>query len=256
MPLLEVQDLTVHFGGLAAVNGVTFALEEGEILGLIGPNGAGKTTCFNLITGLLRPQQGRVRLQGRDITGLPPHLIARRGVVRTFQKTSLFPRLSVLENVMIGQQGRLRPRLWPALARTAAQRREMGAVRGRAQEVLQLLGMAALEATPARALAYGEQRHLAIAIALAGRPALLLLDEPAAGLTPAESRHLMELIGQIRAEGMTVLLVEHDMKVVMGICDRIVVLDYGRKIAEGKPQEIRRNPEVIRVYLGGEAAGA
>ncbi len=253
MPLLEVRDLTVHFGGLAAVNDVSFGLEAGEVLGLIGPNGAGKTTCFHLITGLLRPDGGRVAFEERDITALPPHVIARRGLVRTFQKTSLFPRLTVLENVMIGQQARLRPRVWPALLRTAAQRREMAEVRARAEEVLAFLGMPALRGVEARSLPYGDQRRLAIAIALAGRPALLLLDEPAAGMTPTESRRLMDLIGQIRAGGTTVLLVDHDMKVVMGICDRIVVLDYGRKIAEGKPHEIRRDPEVIRVYLG-EAA--
>ena len=250
MPLLEVRDLTVHFGGLAAVNEVTFDVEAGEVLGLIGPNGAGKTTCFNLITGLLRPDKGRVAFQGRDITAVPPHVIARQGLMRTFQKTSLFPRLSVLENVMIGQQARLAPRVWPALLRTPGHRREMAAVRQRAGEVLAFLEMAPLRDAPAASLAYGDQRRLAIAIALAGRPALLLLDEPAAGMTPAESRRLMDLIGQIRAGGVTVLLVEHDMKVVMGICERIVVLDYGRKIAEGKPQEIRRDPEVIRVYLG------
>ena len=250
MPLLEVRGLTVHFGGLAAVNGVSFAVEEGEILGLIGPNGAGKTTCFNLITGLLRPDGGRVFYRARDITDLPPHLIARQGLARTFQKTSLFPRLSVLESVMIGQQARLQPRVWSALLRTPAQRREMAEVRARAEEVLAFLEMLPLRDAMAQALAYGDQRRLAIAIALAGRPTLLLLDEPATGMTPAESRHLMQLIGQIRASGVTVLLVEHDMKVVMGICDRIVVLDYGRKIAEGKPQEIRRDPEVIRVYLG------
>jgi len=250
MPLLEVRDLTVHFGGLAAVNEVTFDVEAGEVLGLIGPNGAGKTTCFNLITGLLRPDKGRVAFQGRDITAVPPHVIARQGLMRTFQKTSLFPRLSVLENVMIGQQARLEPRVWPALLRTPGHRREMAAVRQRAGEVLAFLEMAPLRDAPAASLAYGDQRRLAIAIALAGRPALLLLDEPAAGMTPAESRRLMDLIGQIRAGGVTVLLVEHDMKVVMGICERIVVLDYGRKIAEGKPQEIRRDPEVIRVYLG------
>ncbi len=256
MPLLEVRDLTVHFGGLAAVMGVTFALEAGEVLGLIGPNGAGKTTCFNLITGLLRPDGGRVAFQERDITGLPPHRIARRGLARTFQKTSLFPRLTVLENVMIGQQARLRPRVWPALLRTRAQRRGMAEVRERAEEVLRLLEMTGLRDVAARSLPYGDQRRLAIAIALAGRPALLLLDEPAAGMTPAESRRLMELIGQVRAGGTTVLLVEHDMKVVMGICDRIVVLDYGRTIAEGKPHEIRRDPEVIRVYLGEPAPRA
>jgi branched-chain amino acid transport system ATP-binding protein len=250
VPLLEVEALTVRFGGLTAVHAVTFSVEAGEIVGLIGPNGAGKTTCFGLITGFLPPSSGRVRFRGRTLTGLAPYQIAREGVVRTFQKTSLFPRLTVHENVVIGQQARLTPRVWSALARTAAQRREVAAIRERANEVLELVAMSAVRDVEARALSYGEQRHLAIAIALASRPTLLLLDEPAAGLTPAESRRLMDLIDQIRGSGITVLLVEHDMKVVMGICDRIVVLDHGQKIAEGAPREIRRDPEVIRVYLG------
>jgi len=254
--LLEIEELTVAFGGLTAVNAVSFSVAEGTIVGLIGPNGAGKTTCFSLITGFLAPSRGQVRFRERRLTGLPPHRIAREGVVRTFQKTSLFPRLTVHENVMIGQQARLRPRVWPALARTTAQRRELAAVGGRADDVLALVAMSAVRDVEARALSYGEQRQLAIAIALASRPFLLLLDEPAAGLTPAEARRLMDLIEQIRRSGISVLLVEHDMKVVMGICDRIVVLDHGQKIAEGTPHEIRQHPDVIRVYLGEAPARA
>jgi branched-chain amino acid transport system ATP-binding protein len=254
--LLDVEELTVHFGGLTAVNGVSFAVDEGTIVGLIGPNGAGKTTCFSLITGFLRPSHGRVRFRGRTVTGLAPHLIARAGLARTFQKTSLFPRLTVHQNVMIGQQARLHPRVWPALARTAAQQRELATVRRHADDVLALLGLPDVRDVEARALSYGEQRYLAIAIALASRPVLLLLDEPAAGLTPAESRRLMDLIQQIRRNGVTVLLVEHDMKVVMGICDHLVVLDHGQKIAEGAPGEIRQHADVIRVYLGDATAPA
>jgi branched-chain amino acid transport system ATP-binding protein len=250
MPLLELRRLTVRFGGLTAVNDVSFSVDAGEIVGLIGPNGAGKTTCFGLITGFLPPSSGEVRLQDHVITGLPPHVIARRGLSRTFQKTSLFPRLTVHENVMIGEQARLSPRVWPALLRTAAHRRQMIEVRDRADDVLAFLQMSALRDMQARALSYGEQRHLAVAIALAGQPTLLMLDEPAAGLTPAEAQRLTGTIDKIRARGVTVLLVEHDMKVVMGISDRIVVLDHGQKIAEGEPREIRRNPDVIRVYLG------
>jgi branched-chain amino acid transport system ATP-binding protein len=248
-----VEELTVRFGGLTAVNGVSFAVDEGKIVGLIGPNGAGKTTCFGLITGFLRPSHGRVRFRGRTLTGLAPHLIAREGLVRTFQKTSLFPRLTVHQNVMIGQQARLRPHVWPALAGTATQQRELTTVRERADDVLELLGLPDVRDLEARMLSYGEQRSLAIAIALASRPVLLLLDEPAAGLTPAESRRLMDLIQQVRRSGVTVLLVEHDMKVVMGICDHLVVLDHGQKIAEGAPREIRQRPDVIRVYLGDAA---
>jgi branched-chain amino acid transport system ATP-binding protein len=235
---------------------VTFAIDESEIVGLIGPNGAGKTTCFGLITGFVAPTAGHVRFRGRSLTGLPPHRIARHGLARTFQKTSLFPRLTVHENAMIGQQARLAPRVWPALLRTAAQRSELATVRRQADEVLEFLQMSPVRDAEAGALSYGEQRYLAIAIALAARPALLMLDEPAAGLTPAESRRLMDLVARIRDRGITVLLVEHDMKVVMGLCDRVVVLDHGKKIAEGGPREIRDNPEVIRVYLGETAASA
>jgi branched-chain amino acid transport system ATP-binding protein len=256
MPLLELRGLTVRFGGLTAVNEVTFSVKAGEIVGLIGPNGAGKTTCFGLITGFLFPSSGDVRLQNDIITGLPPHAIARRGLVRTFQKTSLFPRLTVHENVMVGEQARLSRPVWSALLRTATQRRQMTEVRERADEVLAFLSMSALRDVEARALSYGEQRQLAVAIALASQPTLLMLDEPAAGLTPAEAGRLMGIIAMIRASGITVLLVDHDMRVVMGISDRIVVLDHGQKIAEGEPREIRENPDVIRVYLGESGARA
>ena len=251
MRLLEVRDLAVHFGGLVAVDRVSLSVGAGEVVGLIGPNGAGKTTCFNLMTGFLKPDGGSILFQDEEISSLPPYEIARRGLIRTFQKTSLFPRLPVLDNVMVGQQARLRPRVWPALLRTRAQRQEFQQVRERALEVLDFLEMSEQRDFPAESLPYGEQRKLEIAIAMAGKPVLLLLDEPVAGMNPEETSRLMGLIGKIREQGIGVLLVDHDMKMVMGICERIVVLDYGKKIAEGKPQEIREDPEVIRVYLGG-----
>jgi branched-chain amino acid transport system ATP-binding protein len=250
MPLLDVRNFTVRFGGLVAVNDVSFQAHEGEILGLIGPNGAGKTTCFNGITGFLRVNRGEVFFQGHSVVGLPPNLIARRGIVRTFQKQSLFPRLSVVDNVVCGQQAYLRPRVWPALLATRKERAEVTAMTARALEILEFLGMTAVQVARAGDLAYGDQRKLAIGIALAARPRLLMLDEPAAGMNAGESAHLRELIHRVRVTGVTVVLVEHDMNLVMKVCDRIIVLDSGRKISEGNPEEIRRDPEVIRVYLG------
>lgn len=255
MPLLEARRLTVTFDGFVAVNGVSFTLEEGEILGLIGPNGAGKTTCFNLISGFLRATAGEVVFRGENVVGRPAHAIARRGLVRTFQKQSLFPGLTALENVMIGQQALLRPSAWRAVFNPGAERAEVETVRRRAGEALTFLGLGALREARAGELAYGDQRRLAIGIALAAQPRLLMLDEPAAGMNPRESGQLRELIGRIRETGVTVLLVEHDMSVVMNLADRVVVLDSGRKIAEGKPREIRQDPEVIRVYLGGGLGG-
>ena len=255
MPLLEVRGLTVSFGGLVAVNQVSFALEEGEILGLIGPNGAGKTTCFNLISGFLETTAGEVLFRGENVTGAPAHAVARRGLIRTFQKQSLFPALTALDNVMIGQQALLRPSAWRAVFNPAAARAEVEAVRCRAGETLMFIGLGAVSDARASELPYGDQRRLAIGIALAARPRLLMLDEPAAGMNPRESGRLRELIARIRETGVTVLLVEHDMSVVMNLADRVVVLDSGRKIAEGKPREIRQDPEVIRVYLGEGLAG-
>jgi branched-chain amino acid transport system ATP-binding protein len=250
MPLLEVQGLTVRFGGLVAVNEVTFETHEGEIAGLIGPNGAGKTTCFNLISGFLVPDGGEVRFCGEPITRLAPNILARRGLVRTFQKQSVFPRLTVAENVICGEQAVRRARVWSAVLGTPGERRTLTAMRARAMEILEFLDMTGLHGSRAGDLAYGDQRKLAIGIALAARPKLLMLDEPAAGMNTRESEQLRELIRRVRDSGVTVVLVEHDMNLVMSICDRLVVLDSGRKIAEGKPDDIRADREVIRVYLG------
>jgi branched-chain amino acid transport system ATP-binding protein len=250
MPLLDVHGLTVRFGGLVAVNEVTFEVHEREVLGMIGPNGAGKTTCFNLISGFLPPDGGDVRFGGESITGLAPNVLARRGLVRTFQKQSLFPRLTVADNVVCGEQAVRRARVWAAVLGTRAERRTLTAMRARAMEILEFLDMTALHETRAGDLAYGDQRKLAIGIALAARPKLLMLDEPAAGINRSESEQLRDVIRRIRDTGVTVVLVEHDMHLVMNVCDRLVVLDSGRKIAEGKPDDIRVDPEVIRVYLG------
>ena len=253
MALLDVQRISKRFGGLLSLDGVSFQVEAGSIVGLIGPNGAGKTTCFNIITGFLAPTSGSVHFDGVDITGLPPEAVAARGVCRTFPPTSVFGGLSVLENVLYAQYLRrgtshLAELLGLPTVRAEAQRR-----RAEARQTLERVGIAHRARMVASSLAYGEQRRLEVAIALATRPRLLLMDEPAAGMNPTEAENLIRLMLALKAEGMTIVLVEHHMRVVMGVCDRVVVLSFGRKIAEGDPERVAADPQVIEVYLGEKA---
>jgi branched-chain amino acid transport system ATP-binding protein len=255
-PLIEAVDLTRAFGGLVAVNKVSLAVHTGEIVGLIGPNGAGKTTMFNMLAGSLAPSAGTIAFDGRDVTRAPAHERARLGIARTFQITSVFPMLSTRDNIRTGTY-RTRGAGWLASTfRTAAWRRDETAIDAVADEVLAFCDLAAQADIRADALSYGEQRRLEVAIALAAAPRLLLLDEPAAGLNPEEGQRLVGIIRKVRDRGVTVLLVEHHMRVVMGVCDRIVVLDHGARIAEGTPQEVAGNADVVRVYLGREQAHA
>jgi branched-chain amino acid transport system ATP-binding protein len=252
--LLQIEDLHRSFGGVKAVNGVTFEVARGQIKSVIGPNGAGKTTLFNLISGLLVPEAGTIRQNGREITGLSPFRIAELGVCRTFQTTRLFPEMTLLENVMVGRHPRTRAGFLAGLLSLPWTWREEAAIREQALELLRTLQLSDRAEQPAASLPFGKQRLAEIARALATEPQLLLLDEPAAGLNIYETRELAELILRIRDRGVTVLLVEHDMSLVMDISDEIVVLNYGQKVAEGRPEEIQKDPEVIRIYLGGERA--
>jgi branched-chain amino acid transport system ATP-binding protein len=252
MSLLSVENLSREFGGIQAVAGLSFAIEVGRIHSIIGPNGAGKTTLFNLITGVYTPTGGRIHFDGADVTALSTAARAKRGIQRTFQNLQVYFNMSALENVMVGRHLHLDTRILPSLLRLPSVTRANNAAQAKAAELMQMVGLGAYLDADADSMPYGALKRLEVARALAAEPKLLLLDEPAAGLNPKETHEIDELIKRIAATGTTVVLVEHDMKLVMGVSDHILVLDRGRKLAEGNAAEVRANPDVVRAYLGAE----